>query len=50
MISSDLSEILGISDRIVVMRGGTSTATFDGKPDAHAVMAAALGQAEAKAA
>ena len=46
MISSDLPEILGMSDRIAVMRGGTITAILPGKSDAHYVMAAALGQAE----
>jgi len=44
MISSDLPEILGMSDRIAVMRGGTITATFPGKSDTQTVMAAALGQ------
>ncbi|MST93984.1 MAG: sugar ABC transporter ATP-binding protein [Pedosphaera sp.] len=44
MISSDLPEILGMSDRIAVMRGGTITAMLSGKSDAHDVMAAALGQ------
>ena len=44
MISSDLPEILGMSDRIAVMRGGTITAMLPGKSDAHDVMAAALGQ------
>jgi rhamnose transport system ATP-binding protein len=44
MISSDLPEILGMSDRIAVMRGGTISASFLGKADAHEVMAAALGQ------
>jgi rhamnose transport system ATP-binding protein len=44
MISSDLPEIIGMSDRIVVMKGGIIAATLDGAPDAHAVMAAALGQ------
>jgi rhamnose transport system ATP-binding protein len=44
MISSDLQEVLGMSDRIAVMRGGTITAMMPGKSDAHAVMAAALGQ------
>lgn len=48
MISSDLPEILGMSDRIAVLRGGTITAVFDGKPEAHDVMAAALGQAVGK--
>jgi rhamnose transport system ATP-binding protein len=44
MISSDLPEVLGMSDRIAVMRGGTITALLPGKSEAHAVMAAALGQ------
>ncbi|MSU64990.1 MAG: sugar ABC transporter ATP-binding protein [Opitutus sp.] len=44
LISSDLSEILGMSDRIGVMRGGTIAAILPGGSDAHAVMAAALGQ------
>ena len=44
MISSDLPEILGMADRIAVMRGGTITAMLPGKSDAHTVMASALGQ------
>lgn len=44
MISSDLSEVVGMSDRIAVMRGGTITAMLPGKSDPHEVMAAALGQ------
>jgi len=44
MISSDLPEILGMSDRIAVMKNGAIAAMFDGAPEAHAVMAAALGQ------
>jgi rhamnose transport system ATP-binding protein len=44
MISSDLPEVLGMSDRIAVMRGGTICAMLPGKSDAHEVMAAALGQ------
>jgi rhamnose transport system ATP-binding protein len=43
MISSDLPEILGMSDRIAVMRGGSIAAILTGKADAHTVMAAALG-------
>jgi len=43
MISSDLPEILGMSDRIAVMRNGTIVAILPGKSDAHAVMAAAVG-------
>jgi rhamnose transport system ATP-binding protein len=51
MISSDLPEVLGMSDRIGIMRGGTITAIMDGKTaDAHSVMAAALGQTERSAA
>ncbi len=45
MISSDLPEILGLSDRIAVMRGGTIAAMLPGRSEAHTVMAAALGQA-----
>jgi rhamnose transport system ATP-binding protein len=44
LISSDLPEILGMSDRIGVMRDGRLMATLPGKSDAHTVMAAALGQ------
>jgi len=44
MISSDLPEILGMSDRIAVMRGGTIAAMLPGKSAAHDVMSAALGQ------
>ncbi len=46
MISSDLPEILGMSDRIAVMRGGTISAMLPGKSDDHTVMAAALGTAQ----
>lgn len=46
MISSDLPEVLGMSDRIGVMRGGRLAAMLPGKSDAHTVMAAALGQKE----
>ena len=44
MISSDLPEVLGMSDRIAVMRGGTIAAMLPGGSDAHTVMAAALGK------
>ena len=44
MISSDLPEILGMSDRIAVMRGGSIVGELPGNADAHDVMAAALGQ------
>lgn len=44
MISSDLPEVLGMSDRMGVMRGGTIVTMLPGKTSAHDVMAAALGQ------
>jgi rhamnose transport system ATP-binding protein len=44
LISSDLPEVLGMGDRIGVMRGGTLVATLPGGSDAREVMAAALGQ------
>jgi len=47
MISSDLPEVLGMSDRIAVMRGGTIVALLPGRSDAHDVMAAALGKGKA---
>jgi rhamnose transport system ATP-binding protein len=44
MISSELPEILGMSDRIAVMRKGTVTTVLERRDaDAHSVMAAALG-------
>jgi rhamnose transport system ATP-binding protein len=44
MISSDLPEVKGMSDRIAVMRGGTITTILQGaRATAHDVMAAALG-------
>jgi ABC-type sugar transport system ATPase subunit len=51
MISSDLPEVLGMSDRIAVMRGGRLVKLFaDGPADAATVMAAALGQGGEEAA
>ena len=47
LISSDLPEILGMSDRIAVMRNGSIQAILPGNADAHTVMAAALGRTEA---
>jgi ABC-type sugar transport system ATPase subunit len=44
LISSDLGEVVGMSDRIAVMRGGTITAMLPGQSDPHRVMSAALGQ------
>ncbi len=46
MISSDLPEILGMSDRIAVMRGGTLAALLPGHAAANTVMTAALGAKE----
>ena len=44
MISSDLPEVLGMSDRVAVMRGGKLVEIIAGEnADAHSVMAAALG-------
>jgi ABC-type sugar transport system ATPase subunit len=44
MISSDLPEIVGMSQRIAVMRGGTVVGILPGGSDAHQVMELALGQ------
>lgn len=50
LISSELPEILGMSDRIGVMRGGTLTAIFTAaEATAPVLMAAALGQGSANA-
>jgi rhamnose transport system ATP-binding protein len=46
LISSDLPEVLGMSDRIGVMCSGALTAILPGKADAAAVMAAALGKGD----
>jgi len=46
LISSDLPEVLGMSDRIGIMRGGTMAAVLPGKADAQEVMALALGTAK----
>ena len=37
LISSDLPEVLGMSDRIAVMRGGTLAAVLPGGSDAHEI-------------
>jgi rhamnose transport system ATP-binding protein len=48
LISSELPEILGISDRVLVMRQGRIVAAFDrASADAESVMAAAFGRAPA---
>lgn len=47
MISSDLPEVLGMSDRVAVMREGRLAEILDrSEADAHSVMAAALGSEE----
>ncbi len=46
LISSDLPEVLGMSDRIGVMRAGRLTAILPRGSDAATVMSAALGQSE----
>lgn len=46
LISSDLPEVIGMSDRIGVMRGGRLIAVLPGKSAPEAVMSAALGQTE----
>jgi rhamnose transport system ATP-binding protein len=48
LISSDLPEILGMSDRIGVMRGGALVAVLPGGSPAETVMAAALGQGDGR--
>jgi len=50
LISSDLPEVLGMSDRIGVMRAGTLVALLPGGSAAETVMAAALGQQGGRAA
>jgi rhamnose transport system ATP-binding protein len=50
LISSDLPEVIGMSDRIGVMGGGTLRAILPGGSDPHTVMAAALGTSEKGAA
>lgn len=49
LISSDLSEVIGMSDRIGVMRGGKLVALLPGGSEAPAVMSAAMGQEGAQA-
>jgi rhamnose transport system ATP-binding protein len=50
MISSEMPEILGMSDRIAVMRGGTIVGTLDrAAATQERLLALALGHAEAAA-
>ena len=47
MISSDLPEVLAMSDRVLVMREGRQMAIFDrDEANQESVMTAAMGQAE----
>jgi ABC-type sugar transport system ATPase subunit len=46
MISSDLLEIVGVSDRIVVMREGRVAGELAGGASEEAVMAIAIGHEE----
>jgi rhamnose transport system ATP-binding protein len=50
LISSDLPEIIGMSDRIAVVRGGTIVEILEGGADAGAVMTAALDASDERAA
>lgn len=43
LVSSDLSEVMALADRILVVRGGTVTATFQRGAAQDAVLAAAAG-------
>ena len=43
MISSDLPEVLGLADRIAVMRGGTIVGVYPAGNTAERIMAAAMG-------
>jgi rhamnose transport system ATP-binding protein len=47
LISSELPEVLAMSDRIAVMREGTIIAVLPGKSAGHEVMAAAFGRVDA---
>jgi ribose transport system ATP-binding protein len=50
MISSELTEILGMSDRIAVMHGGTIVGTLDrARATQEAVLELALGHVKASA-
>jgi ABC-type sugar transport system ATPase subunit len=49
MISSELPEVLGVSDRILVMREGALVAEFShDSASEEAIMSAAMGQQVAK--
>ena len=43
--SSEMPELIGLCDRIVVLREGRSVRTFQGRVDEHTILEAALGKA-----
>jgi D-xylose transport system ATP-binding protein len=45
LVSSDLPELLGLSDRILMMHEGSLTGVFEGQATPEKLMAAAMGQA-----
>jgi ribose transport system ATP-binding protein len=47
--SSEMPELLGLCDRIVVIRKGRSIAEFAGQIDEHALLASAMGSERATA-
>lgn len=50
MVSSDLPEILGVSDRILVMKDGTIVGEFDRSASEADLMLAATGETQGVAA
>jgi ribose transport system ATP-binding protein len=46
MVSSDLPEVIGAADRVLVMRAGTIVAEFGHAPAEHEIMLAATGESE----
>jgi ribose transport system ATP-binding protein len=46
MVSSDLPEVIGAADRVLVMRAGTIVAQFGHGPAEHEIMLAATGESE----
>jgi ABC-type sugar transport system ATPase subunit len=46
LISSELPELVALSDRIGVMRGGRLVELLPGNTSPHQIMAAAFGQSE----
>ncbi|MDB5525017.1 MAG: transporter family protein [Rhizobium sp.] len=49
MISSDLPEVIGAADRVLVMRGGSIVAEFPHGPEETEIMLAATGESEVAA-